>query len=202
MGNCCHNNTWATTVLDGLPATVGCSAACTPCPQSTSWAEAVLDALPDCQHSSHGVTALTLSSTVGSELLIAKEDVSAVDCGYLGVGSLIFSSSNVGASATIVRLECDEVTYAVVVVSQPLPVAPAIIQQFTQAVEAGSSYSLVAANTATHNLHAPMLLAPEGSEANYAITSVEIVATGFKVFYNATIMSAGYVLCYSLMAKG
>ena len=104
MSTCCRNNSWAEAILDGLPVTV--SPAARTC-QDNSWARTILDALPDgCQHITHATTQLSLSGVIGTQLEILKADVSAIDCGYIEPGSLIFSAANPGAAAVVNSVTC------------------------------------------------------------------------------------------------
>lgn len=113
MATCCRNNSWAEAILDGLPVTVSSAA---PVCQDNSWARTILDALPDgCQHITHATTQLSLLGAVGSSLLVLKSNATAIDCGYIGPGSLVFSVTNPGAVAVVNTVTCDN--YLVTIIS-------------------------------------------------------------------------------------
>lgn len=78
----------------------------------------------------------------------------------------------------------------------------ALTQQGSVNVQVEDGFSLIEANNTLYNVLGVVLQAPADAADNYGVTSIEPVTTGFKVYYNATIMTAGYVLRYTLMRKG
>lgn len=141
MPTCCRNNSWAEAILDGLPVTV--SPAERSC-QDNSWAKTILDALPEgCQHRTHATTQLPLSGAIGTQLEILKADVTAIDCGYIEPGSLIFSASNPGAAAVVNSVTCTHYLATISLASTPFcRLTPEQQQAINELVSATSSDSL------------------------------------------------------------
>lgn len=138
MSACCRNNSWAQTILDGLPATA--SRTTSNC-RDNSWAKTILDGLPEgCQHISHATTQLSLMGAVGDSLLILKSHVTGVDCGYIEPGSFIFSVTNPGAIAVVTAVTCTH--YVAIIVSLASIASAGITQEQQDAINA-----LVAATT-------------------------------------------------------
>ena len=125
---CGNSQAWAVNVLDGGGGTVTTPA---PCAQTT-WAATVLDVSPSCRHLSHGLTTLALVYAVGSTVTVSKTSVAAIDCGYIDVGSLVFSSTSKGAIAVVIGQTCNE--FIIVVISQPSSVVltPAQIETMNE----------------------------------------------------------------------
>lgn len=149
MSDCCTNNTWAQTVLDGLPG------AALPAPELSvaeryAWARSVLDASPECHHLSHGSTSLDLAYTVGTNLTITKAAIVPIDCGYIGIGSLVFSTTNTGAVCSVVGQTCTN--YIVVVIAQPKSLSASQITALTALTSSASSDSLGQLKTKYNNL--------------------------------------------------
>lgn len=116
MSNCCQDrNLWAKAVLDAV------AGAELPAPttneERNTWARTILDALPEnCQHKSNGTTDLALRYAVGSKQIISKSLITSVDCGYLDVGSIVFSTTDSRAIAIIVGQTCED--FVLLIISQ------------------------------------------------------------------------------------
>lgn len=139
MHSCCQDtNTWAKNVLDAiageqLPAQGLTTTQC------NTWAKTILDALPaGCQHRTNGATTLSLTYAIGSKPVIAKTSFTSIDCGYLDVGSLIFSTTNPGAIAAVIGVTCDELV--LVIVSQPAPQSETLTTEQLDSLHALSAY--------------------------------------------------------------
>lgn len=72
----------------------------------------------------------------------------------------------------------------------------------TVTIQEGDAFSLVESDPSLYSVTSAVLEAPADATDNYSVTSVELASNGFKVFYNATILTAGYVLRYTLTKKG
>jgi hypothetical protein len=84
------------------------------CNSDTSWAKTVLDNAQTCEHVTHASTALTLVGAIGSKQVLNRTDAAAIDCGYVGVGSLVFSNTNIGAVGVVTEEDCDQLTVTII----------------------------------------------------------------------------------------
>lgn len=113
LSKCCNSDTsWASAILDGLPITS--TSATRDCTSFNSWAKAVLDNAQTCEHITHASTALELVGVIGSKQVLNRSDVAAIDCGYVGVGSLVFSRTNIGAVGAVTEEDCDQLTVTII----------------------------------------------------------------------------------------
>lgn len=82
--------------------------------RSNEWAKTVLDNAQTCMHVTHASTALRLVGAIGSKQVLNRTDVAAIDCGYVGVGSLVFSHTNIGAVGVVTEEDCDQLTVTII----------------------------------------------------------------------------------------
>lgn len=115
LSKCCNSDTsWASAILDGIPTSS--TLVTRDCASLNDWAKAVLDNAQTCKHVTHASTAFTLVGAIGSKQALNRADVAAIDCGYVGVGSLVFSNTNIGAVGVVTKEDCDQL--AVTIISQ------------------------------------------------------------------------------------
>ena len=113
MTKCCNSDTsWASAILDGIPTTS--TPVTRDCAGLNDWAKAVLDNAQTCSHVTHASTALALVGAIGSKRVLNRTDVAAIDCGYVGVGSLVFSHTNIGAVGVVTEEDCDQLTVTII----------------------------------------------------------------------------------------
>jgi len=113
LSKCCNSNTsWASAILDGIPATS--TPVTRDCTGLNDWAKAVLDNAQTCEHVTHASTALELVGVIGSKQVLNRTDVAAIDCGYVGVGGLVFSNTNIGAVGVVTEEDCDQLTVTII----------------------------------------------------------------------------------------
>ena len=113
MSKCCNSDTsWASAILDGIPATS--TPVTRDCVGLNDWAKAVLDSAQTCKHVTHASTALELVGAIGSKQVLNRTDVAAIDCGYVGVGSLVFSHTNIGAVGVVTEEDCNQLTVTII----------------------------------------------------------------------------------------
>lgn len=84
------------------------------CTNLNNWAKAVLDNAQSCEHITHASTAIMLAGAIGSKNVLNRTDVAAIDCGYVGVGSLVFSHTNIGAVGVVTEEDCDQLTVTII----------------------------------------------------------------------------------------
>lgn len=56
-------------------------------------------------------------------------------------------------------------------------------------------------DTTQYDLLSAYIVSPEGATIAYSVSNVQVLAEGFEVYYNATVLETGYALRYSLMMK-
>ena len=113
MSKCCNSDTsWASAILDGIPTSS--TPVTRDCTSLNDWAKAVLDNAQTCKHVTHASTALELVGSIGSKQVLNRTDVAAIDCGYVGVGSLVFSHTNIGAVGVVTEEDCDQLTVTII----------------------------------------------------------------------------------------
>ena len=87
---------------------------CCNCTNFNDWAKTVLDNAQTCEHITHASTTLKLVGAIGSKHVLNRTDVAAIDCGYVGVGSLVFSNTNIGAVGVVTEEDCDQLTVTII----------------------------------------------------------------------------------------
>ena len=113
LSKCCNSDTsWASAILDGVPTTS--TPVARDCASLNEWAKTVLDNAQTCKHITHASTALTLVGAIGSKQVLNRTDVAAIDCGYVGVGSLVFSHTNIGAVGVVTEEDCNQLTVTII----------------------------------------------------------------------------------------
>ena len=113
MSKCCNSDTsWASAILDGIPTSS--TPVTRDCTSLNNWAKAILDNAQTCKHVTHASTALELVGAIGSKQVLNRTDVAAIDCGYVGVGSLVFSNTNIGAVGVVTEEDCDQLTVTII----------------------------------------------------------------------------------------
>ena len=113
MSKCCNSDTsWASAILDGIPTSS--TPVTRDCASLNDWAKAVLDNAQTCKHVTHASTALELVGVIGSKQVLNRTDVAAIDCGYVGVGSLVFSNTNIGAVGVVTEEDCNQLTVTII----------------------------------------------------------------------------------------
>lgn len=70
------------------------------------------------------------------------------------------------------------------------------------AISANAFSTDILTDTTLYTVLGMYVVSPAGSEVGYSVTNIQVSAEGYKVFYNATVKEAGYILRYTLIRKG
>lgn len=132
-------------------------------------------------------------ATVPLQTLLADQKTARVRCEFIVIDEI----GVVGEYKEYAY--CEKTFYTADATTIPITAA---MTQGSIDIDSDSVFSIVPANTVTHNILSPFIMSPTGAEINYSVTNVEVISEGFKVYYNATIVVAGYTLHYTLIRKG